>query len=281
MADDRSRSRHLWRRWESYHGMIYFAPEAHEAYSSLGAIQPMMGYFASRAAPMGAVDGGVVTATFYNFEPSRITALVPAAWSVAPPEQWHQARMSAVDAALRRLLPGVESRDDVARAAAVLSACCQSLRPDGRPLYAGHASLPWPDAPHLQLWHALTLLREHRGDGHVAALVADDVSGIQALVMHAASGAVPSAVLQQSRGWGDAAWGSAVAELQAGGVLDASGAFTADGARRRQWVEDRTDALAEPACATLSTGEVDWLAALGKELSTAIAQSGVFARMPG
>lgn len=260
--------------------MIYFAQEARDAYTSIGCTQPIMGYFASRAAPMGAVDGGVVTATFFNFEPSRIATLFPEAWSVAPPQRWHEARMTAVDAALRRLLPGVESRQDVAAAAVALADCCEGLRPDGRPLYAGHTALPWPDAPHLRLWHALTLLREHRGDGHVAALVADGVSGIEALVMHAASGAVPAAVLQQSRGWSDADWAAAVAALQASGVLDHDGGFTSEGERRRQWVEDRTDFLAEPAYATLGSDQVSWLAELGKELSSAIAASGVFARMP-
>jgi hypothetical protein len=59
---------------------------------------------------------------------------------------------------------------------------------EGRPLYAGHAGLDWPDAPHVAAWHAATLLREHRGDGHIAALVAAGLSGIDALVTHVATG---------------------------------------------------------------------------------------------
>jgi hypothetical protein len=59
---------------------------------------------------------------------------------------------------------------------------------DGRPLHAGHAELPWPDSPLAALWHAITLLREYRGDGHIIALVANGPRGLEALITCAATG---------------------------------------------------------------------------------------------
>ena len=178
--------------------MIYFVPEAAEAYAGLG-ITGRHGYFASRAAPMGAVSAEVVVSTFFNFNPEVVHAAIPSSWAVAAPSAIVEARFAAADAALRRVLgdavesPEMSEAAALARAAAV-AACC-----DGRPLAAAHAALPWPDDDHLVLWHATSVLREHRGDGHIAALTLAGASGIQALVMHAASGEVPRAILQSTR----------------------------------------------------------------------------------
>src|SRR5207237_6424536 len=114
--------------------------------------------------------------------------------------------------------------------------------PSGKPLFAGHASLPWPDDPLLVLWHAQSLLREFRGDIHIAAMTAAGIDGCEALVTHAASGEIASNVLQMSRAWSDEGWGAAVESLRAKGHLDADGNFTDAGRASRQWVEDETDA---------------------------------------
>src|SRR5271156_1992591 len=110
-------ARKTWRTLEPLHGMVYFVPEAAEAYARLG-ITGRAGYFASRAAPMGAVTADVVVSTFFNFNPELVHAAIPSAWAVASPEALVAARFDAVDAAFRRLLGDeVLAADDMRRAA--------------------------------------------------------------------------------------------------------------------------------------------------------------------
>ena len=239
-------ARKTWRTLEPIHGMIYFAPEADELYRLAGIKDRQAGYFASRSAPMGEASAELVIATFYNYNPDSVRAAIPVAWQATRPEELIDARFMAADAALRRLLGDAVASDEMLAASALARsaalAACDRL--DGRPLFAGHASLSWPDAPHLVLWHAQTLLREFRGDGHVAALVADDVSGIEALIMHGGTGDVAPGALQATREWSDEAWTEAVDRLIDRGLLDPDGTLSKLGAERRQWVEDRTDMLA-------------------------------------
>lgn len=249
-------ARRLWRTLEPCHAVVYFAPEARQAYAAAGLKGGWMGYFASRAAPMGPVPAPVVTATFFNFSPAMVARAIPDAWRLSTPERVLAARFAVADAALGRSFGGpaeVREAADLARRAA------EGCDPAGRPLFAGHSSLEWPGEPHLALWHAATLLREFRGDGHVAALVAEGLDGCEAHVTLAATGAVPRATLQPNRGWSDDDWAAAEARLAARGWLDAAGALTDAGWAGRRAVEDRTDRLAlapwerlgEAACARL------------------------------
>jgi hypothetical protein len=248
---DALRARKTWRTVEPLHGMIYFVPEAAAAYARLG-ISGRDGYFASRAAPMGAVSSGVVTATFFNFNPDLVTAAIPRAWTTTTPEALVAARFEAVDASMRRLLgENVLASAEMTRAAELARVAADEAchRVEGRPLAAGHATLDWPDTPHLALWHAQSILREYRGDGHVALLVAQGLSGLEALVTHAASGEVPSSVLLSTRGWTTEKWDLAAESLRARGWLAENGdlALSEWGLARRQEIEQRTDALvAEP-----------------------------------
>ena len=114
----------------------------------------------------------------------------------------------------------------------------------GRALFAANAALPWPDAPHLALWHGLTCLREHRGDGHNAALASAGIDGCQAHVLAGAAGGAPRDVTQPTRGWSDERWDAAVADLAARGILDRDGAITTAGRACHRHVEATTDALA-------------------------------------
>lgn len=268
-------ARKMWRTLEPYHGLIYFAPEATEAYERIG-VTGRSGYFASRAAAMGAVRAEVVVATFFNFHPSLVRSSMTGLWDTAAPGQLLDARHSAVDAALRRCLGDALATDEVVRAAELARVAAEACTPFGRPLFAGHASLPWPDAPHLVLWHAITLLREFRGDGHIAALVDAGLSGLDALVLHAGSGDVPRPALQTSRQWSDSEWEAAVAHLAARGAVDDAGAFTDDGARLWQHIEERTDALALAPWAALGQDGCDELRGLVRPLSKAIVESGTF-----
>ena len=236
-------ARKMWRTLEPYHGLIYFAPEAADAYATLG-IHGFDGYFASRGAALGAVRAEVIIATFFNFNPEVVHHAIPAAWAAASPEAILAARLAAAEAALRRTVGDALDAPEVARAAGLARAATAACTPSGRPLYAAHAALPWPDGAPLALWHAITLLREFRGDGHVACLVEAGVDGVEALVLHAASGEVPRVALQRTRQWSDDAWATAVAGLAERGIVDGEGSFTAAGAALRQDIEDKTDRLA-------------------------------------
>lgn len=261
-------SRKMWRTLEPYHGLVYFAPEAAAAYAALG-VHGLDGYFASRSAPMGAVPAEVVVATFFNFDPAVVHHAIPAVWEVTTPEAMLAARLQGADGALRGAIGDGLDGPDVERAATLARTAAEACPTAGRPLFAGHASLPWPDAPHLELWHAICMLREFRGDGHVACLVEAGLDGIDALVLHAATGEVPRAVLQGTRQWDDASWDASVERLTGRGLVDAEGAFTSAGAELRQAIEDRTDVLALAPWQALGDAGCDELRALGRPLSRA------------
>lgn len=268
-------ARKMWRTLEPYHGLIYFAPEATAAYEALG-VHGFDGYFASRAAPMGAVPAEVVIATFFNFNPEIVHQAIPSAWEAATPAQLLDARLGAADVALRRAAGELLDGPGVGRAAGLARTAADACTMAGRPLYAGHAGLSWPEAPHLSLWHSITLLREFRGDGHIACLVDAGLDGLDALIFHAASGEVPRAALQTSRAWSDEAWEVAVATLQVRGFVDGDGTFTEAGAALRQHIEDRTDGLALAPWAALGEEGCDELRSLVRPLSKAIVESGTF-----
>jgi hypothetical protein len=268
-------ARKMWRTLEPYHGLVYFAPEATSAYEALG-VMGFDGYFASRAAPMGPVPAEVVVATFFNFNHVIVQHAIPAAWQVTTPEQLIAARFEAAGRALRRAAGPLLEDPSVARAADLARAATGGCTTAGRPLYAGHAAVAWPDDPVLELWHAVSLLREFRGDGHIACLVEGGLDGIEALVFHAASGDVPRAALQGSRQWDDAAWEAAVERLGARGWVQPDGSFTEAGAAQHQRIEDRTDELALAPWQTLGEERCDELRALVRPLSKAIVAGGTF-----
>ena len=270
-ADAGARRAHkTWRTLEPLHAMVYFAPEATAAYARLG-VTGRAGYFASRAAPMGAVSADVVISTFFNFNPELVRRCVPACWGATSPEALLDARLDVVDAVWGAVLgPQVLASPEMRRAAALSRRAAEEARAhtEGRPLAAAHAALPWPDAPHLVLWHAQSVLREFRGDGHVSLLVVHGLSGLEALVTHAAAGDVPPPVLRRTRDWSEAAWGDAVGALVERGWLESGGELrlTEWGATQRHAIEARTDALAaapydvlgEEACAELRSLARPW-----------------------
>jgi hypothetical protein len=265
-----------WRTLEPLHGMVYFVPEAAEAYAGLG-VTGRAGYFASRAAPMGAVTADVVVSTFFNFNPELVHAAIPAVWEVATPAALVAARFSAVDAAFRRLLgEEVLSSDDMGRAAALARHAAEEAgrRVEGRPLAAAHIDVAWPAAPHLVLWHAQSILREYRGDGHIAQLVVRGLSGLEALITHAAAGDVPEHVLRSTRGWSKDAWDGAVDALRARGWLEQGDELrlTEWGATQRRALEEGTDTLAAAPYVALGEERCAELRALARPWSTTFAQ---------
>jgi hypothetical protein len=260
------------------HSLIYFAPETEERLVAAGLKAGRMCYFAGRSAPMGAVSGGVVTATFYNFSPALIAQCIPAAWELASPAAVVRARFAAADAALSRLLgPDVIASADMTALAGLVREAASACTAEGRPLYAGHAGLAWPDAPHLVMWHGLSLLREHRGDGHVAALTASGLSGLEALVTHTATGQgfVPGFAMA-SRGWSRDEWAAATDDLVARGMLEAGGGLAPAGQELRARVEAETDQMAAGPWQHLGDERTEDVIRIGKAMTRAAMAAGAF-----
>jgi hypothetical protein len=222
---------------------VYWAPEAHAAYRAAGLRGGWMGYFASRSAAMGPVPAEVVMATFYNFHPRMVRRAIPDAWGFAPPAEVLAARFAGVDAALRRLLGEWAESEEAAEAAGLARQAMDGQDPSGRPLFAAHAALGWPEPPHLSLWHAATLYREFRGDAHVACLTVDGIDGCEAHVLAAGAGQLPGAVLREYRGWSEEEWSAAVARLRDRGLVTDDGSLTGAGRVAREVREARTDDL--------------------------------------
>jgi hypothetical protein len=240
------------------HGVVYFAPEVRQALDALGYRGYWMGYFAARSAPLGQVAPEVVTAMFYNFAPARVAKALPSAWEIAGPAVALQARSDAAVAALRRY--GVDDRElDVATAADLLAKAARSAPVAGRPLFAANSALPWPSAPVEILWQAATLLREHRGDGHIAALVAAGVSGREANVLHCAAGGVPADFIKRSRDYDEDEWQQCCASLAERGLITDDMSLTAPGRELKEHIETVTNTVALSAVDGLDDTEIQTL----------------------
>ena len=269
-------ARRLWALGEPFHALTYFADESRTAGDAVGLRGFWQTYFAFRAAPLGAVGPAVVTATFYNFAPDFVGRRVPAVWEAVSPTAAMEARLAGVDAAVRRVL-GEEwiASPEAEEAAALTAAACLAVELPGRPLAAANRALPLPVEPHLRLWQALTTLREHRGDGHNAALLEREVDGVAAHVLAAAAGRTSREWLQRARGWDDDAWDAAVEALTARGWLEGE-ELSAEGLARVAAIEDDTDRLALAPWRALGDAGCDRLAALLAPVRRAVVAAGEF-----
>ncbi|OBH42289.1 SCO6745 family protein [Mycobacterium mantenii] len=250
-------ARRFFDRYEPVHAVTYFAPEARAALDALGYRGFWMGYFAARSAPLGMVPREVVTAVFYNFAPERVAKALPAAWEIAGPHAALQARQESAVAALRRY--GLGSDENVRVAAELAGRAARHAPLDARPLFAANLALPWPDDPLSALWHATTLLREQRGDAHVAVLAAAGISGRESNVLHAAAGNVPREYLARTRDYDETSWREHEQRLAERGLLDDDGTLTAAGRELKDHIELTTDTLALSALDALSDDEVETL----------------------
>ncbi|MYU36995.1 hypothetical protein GTW52_28415 [Streptomyces sp. SID8358] len=242
MSDELVQVRRMWHLLEPLHAVFYYAPEVFEEAADLGYAtdERWPSYFAWRAAPLGAVGADRVTEVFHSFSPATVAEHIPAGWDVAAPGAVLDARVRAVDRAYRALFGDRVDGPEFAEAAALARRAAEAADTTGRPLAGANAALPWSDAPHLVFWQAATILREHRGDGHVAALVAAGLDPVESLVSFAAIGAAPPEVFA-SRGWSGAEWDAARERLAARGLLEADGTATDAGRALRAEVERRTD----------------------------------------
>ncbi len=272
---DASLARRLWRVGEPVHAIIYFHPASAAAWAAAGLRGFWRGYFATRAAPLGPVGPGPVTASFYNFHPAMVAKAVPEVWAMASPDAALAARLAGADDALRDVLGLDADADDIATTAGVLRDAIDGVPVVGRALFAANVALPWPDSPLLSLWHGLTLLREHRGDGHNAALLAAEVDGCAAHVLAAAVGGAPRDVTQPARGWSDDDWSAAAAALEERGLVDGEGVATEAGRTLQADVERRTDELASAPWAGLDDDTLEAVTTTLARLAGRVAGAGV------
>ncbi|MET7366617.1 hypothetical protein ABZS61_12440 [Streptomyces sp. NPDC005566] len=260
------------------HSCVYFSPDLGEEFGKLGIDDARAAYFAARGAALGAVGAGAVTSTFYNFNHELVSRHLPAVWSVASPQAALDARLRAADSTLRRLL-GEEAvaSAEMAEAAGLALRAAEACTRHARPLYAAHADLPVPDEPHLAFWHAATLLREHRGDAHLAALLAAGLDPVEALVSHTATGKgmAPRWILG-TRGWRRADWDAAVERLRGRGLLNDAGELTDAGTALRADLEEATDRMDAAPYEHLGAEGVERLTELGRGYLFAAAAAGAF-----
>jgi hypothetical protein len=231
-------SRKAWSDLEVLHVVGYFAPQLTQRYVDLG-LDPRLSYFPSRAAAFGEAGPGLTIATFYVFAPWLVEAALPSAWQTVTPSEIVEARRAGMRDALGEILGNAQ----VDEASAIAREVCAGLTPQGRPLYAAHAELPWPTDDLLVLWHAATLVREHRGDGHVSVLLANSIDPVEATLLGGLWSGT-SSFLRKTRGWSDDDYSAAAGRLRDRGWIDTDGGLTEEGESERRRIEDDTDRLA-------------------------------------
>ena len=238
--------RPFWQGIEVIHDVVYFSDDIRERFEAIGLKGWWMAYFAQRAAALGTPGPKTVTALFYGFAPRLVERALPDAWSLANRDEILATRLKlAVD----RLTPAIDPAAvdaQIGGLASTLERIIDGLDFAGRALAAAHASLPRPGDPIARLWWAATVLREYRGDSHVAILVAAGLDGAAANALAVADGRAP-ARQQEARGWSDDEWMAAYEHLQRRGWTNEHGDITEAGTRARAEIEDATD-LVSSAC---------------------------------
>ncbi|QNE17519.1 MarR family transcriptional regulator [Kribbella qitaiheensis] len=263
-------ARHLHQLLEPAHMVAYTADEADEALMALGLRNTWDAYFAGRAAPLGQVPAEVVHAIFYNFAPGEVARHIPHIWDLTTPQAAITAREQGCAAAMRRILGDLADTPALARAADLATKAAYSAPTEGRILYAALRTLPAPEEPVARLWHAATLLREHRGDGHIAALVSEGIGGTEAHVLHALSEGTPAEKFGRVHHLPTAQLTAVVDGMRARGLIDASGWLSDAGRKTKERIEALTDALAAPAYDILEPSELDQLSTDLKPLATTL-----------
>jgi hypothetical protein len=253
----------------------FFSPEPNDAMAELGFRNYWDGYFAGRSAPLGRVPAEVVDAAFYNFADGEVARHIPKVWDKTTPESAHAARRQGCVAALRNILGDLVQTPGFARAAELLAKASTSAPTEGRVMYAGLRSLPVPDEPVARLWHAANMLREHRGDGHIAALLSERIGGTEAHVLTALdTGVYPAETFGRIHHLPKARLAEVMTGLRDRGLLDDEGRFTEDGRATKDRIESLTDALAEAPYEGLRPAELDELIAALQPISARLQETG-------
>lgn len=272
-------ARRLWHVLEPVHATLYFAPQATREAAALGYDTTCRwpSYFAWRTAPLGAAGPELVAATHYSFSPRLIARHVPRIWSTAAPSKVLDARLRAMDRVLPALIGDRVPPAQVIEAAGLARQAAENAGTAARPLTAANRDLPWPDEPHLVLWQALTILREHRGDGRLATLLTCGLDSCEALVSFTAAGVAPEAD-RSCHGWSSHERRDARERLAARGWITPDGGTTARARAGLDEIERMTDRLAAGPWRALGRARAERLAQLIAPLRAAVSESGMLPR---
>lgn len=256
--------------------VTFMADESNQELAALGHRTYWDGYFASRAAPLGRVPAEVVHAAFYNFADGEAARHIPSAWETIPPEASVAARQRGSAASVRRIL-GAElaGSPGLVRAADLTTKAATSAPLEGRVMYAGMRTLPIPADPVARLWHSATMLREHRGDGHIAALVGARIGGTEAHVLSAlADGIHPAESFGRIHHLPRKRLAAVMAGLRGRGLIDAGGHLTDAGRETKHRIEALTDELAAAPYDALTPAEFDELVAELEPITATLVAAG-------
>ena len=269
VIDESKAARQLGSLLEPVTGQVYFSPECHANYVALG-FEPSRGefngvaapdgpaYFTSRGSVLGQVPGTVVAATFGVFNPEAVVPAVTLGWTKTDAATICQARTDGAIGQLQRIL-GAEPAG-VERANELLARAVEPLRPEGRSLYAGQAALPLPDTVLGQVWRRGDMLREYRGDSHIAAWIAAGIDATEIGLLSELYWGLPLRTYSRTRAWSEAQFDAATERLESRGLI-ADGAFTDAGRDARESIEDETDRQMKPVLDALGD-EIDELFAI-------------------
>lgn len=266
------RTRDLRNLCEPIGANVYFAPEAHANYAKLGLAGYGPAYFCSRGASLGKPSGLVITSAFGVFSPAVVVPSVDEGWSKTTPEALLDARYDGATASLRRLL-GEPDGKQIARAVELLRRGLEAAEGAGHPLFSGLKSLPFPEEPIGQLWRVCDMLREHRGDSHIAVWTRAMVQPIEIQLMSELQMSIPLKTYSATRGWTMAQMDAALDGMRAKGWV-AGDAFTADGAAFREQIESDTDTMEVPIADAIG-GDLDELLGILRPWSSAIVKAGI------
>jgi hypothetical protein len=268
-------ARRLFQLTEPISMVNFSSEEPNDAMAALGFRTYWDGYFAGRSAPLGRVPAEVVHAAFYNFAEGEVARHIPTVWDTTTPEAAHAARQRGCVAALWRILGDLVETPGLTRAADLLAKASTLAPTEGRVMYAGLRALPMPEEPVARLWHAANMLREHRGDGHIVALVSERIGGTEAHVLSALdSGIYPAESFGRIHHLPEARLAQVMDGMRARGLLDASGHFTDTGRATKGRIESLTDELAEAPYEGLASVELDQLIASLEPISTRLVATG-------
>ncbi|WP_116201610.1 SCO6745 family protein [Amycolatopsis circi] len=256
--------------------VTFFADECNEELAALGHRTYWDGYFASRAAPLGRVPAEVVHAAFYNFADGEAARHIPSAWETIPPEASVAARERGSAASVRRIFGDeLAGSPGLVRAADLTAKAATSAPTVGRVMYAGMRTLPVPNDPVARLWHSATMLREHRGDGHIAALVGARIGGAEAHILSALEMDIhPPESFGRVHHLPKKRLAAVMDGLRERGLVDADGHFTEAGREVKQGIEDLTDELAAAPYEALSAAELDELVAVLEPITAKLVAAG-------
>ena len=241
----------FWRSIEAIHDVVYFAPDTRQRYEAIGLKGYWMGYMASRSAAVGTPPPELVVALFQGFAPRMVARALPDAWSMASRDDVLRTRYALAREALAPALADV----DAGRIAKELSAITHGIDFAGKPLAAAHHSLPEPADDPGRLWHAATVIREYRGDCHIAVLTSAGLDGAAANALAVADGRAGEQQ-RKMRGWTDDEWAAAISRLATRGWVDADGTIAETGRSARQQIEDATDRVCAAGIDREATGRI-------------------------